>query len=296
MSAGTLHMIVASLVFSVAYSFIKVLTRELGFWETAFLRGTLGFLILSVWLIRVRVPILGHRANLVPLAARGLFGGVAMILYFWALQLTTLANASSLHYAHPLFTTFLAVPILGERLNARKLALVFVAMGGVLLIVQPTPALVRLGSLPALASALFASAAYVSIRFVSSREHPAVIINALSFCTMLLAAPMALATWTAPTPRLWGFVAAAGVLTTVAQYFMTMAYKLEQASTVSAFSFTSILWSLSIGALVFGEIPERLEAFGIFILFGSLVALVLVRARADHPGKQREADLVPKEL
>jgi drug/metabolite transporter (DMT)-like permease len=296
MSAGTLHMILASLVFSVAYSFIKVLTRDLGFWETAFLRGTLGFLILSVWLVRIREPILGHRANLIPLAARGLFGGVAMILYFWALQLTTLANASSLHYAHPLFTTFLAVPILGERLNARKVMLVFAALGGVLLIVQPTPALVRMGSLPALASALFASAAYVSIRFVSSREHPAVIINALSFCTMLLAAPMALATWTAPTGRLWAFVAAAGVLTTVAQYFMTMAYKLEQASTVSAFSFSSILWSLMIGALVFGEIPERLEAFGIFILFGSLVALVLVRAREAHPNRRREADLVPKEL
>lgn len=296
MSAGTLHMILASLVFSVAYSFIKVLTGALGFWETAFLRGTLGFLILSVWLVRIGEPVLGHRANRVPLAARGLFGGVAMILYFWALQLTTLANASSLHYAHPLFTTFLAVPVLGERLNARKVLLVFAALGGVLLIVQPTPALVRLGSLPALVSALFASAAYVSIRFVSSREHPAVIINALSFCTMVLAAPMALATWTNPTGRLWAFVVAAGVLTTVAQYFMTMAYKLEQASTVSAFSFSSILWALMIGALVFGEIPERLEAFGIFILFGSLVALVLVRAREGHPVRRREADLVPKEL
>ena len=296
MSAGTLHMIVASLVFSVAYSFIKVLTRELGFWEAAFLRGTVGFAILSVWLLRVRQPILGHRANLVPLAARGIFGGVAMILYFWALQLTTLANASSLHYAHPLFTTFLAVPVLGERLGVAKVALVAVAMSGVLLIVQPVPSQLDVGALPALISALFASAAYVSIRFVSSREHPAVIINALSFCTLILAAPMALSTWTAPTPRLWGFVAAAGVLTTVAQYFMTMAYKLEQAGTVSAFSFTSILWSLMIGALVFGEIPDRLEAFGIFILFGSLVALVLVRGRGAHRTRHREADLVPKEL
>jgi len=296
MSAGTLHMILASLVFSVAYSFIKVLTRELGFWETAFLRGSFGFFILSAWLLRAHHPILGHRANFWPLAARGMFGGVAMILYFWALQMTTLANASSLHYAHPLFTTFLAVPFLGERLNVQKVGLVFLATVGVLLIVQPTPELLKLGSLPALASALFASLAYVSIRFVSAREHPAAIINALSFCTMMLAAPMALLNWSNPSPKLWGFVLAAGVLTTVAQYFMTMAYKLEQASSVSAFSFTSILWSLMIGALIFGEIPQRLEAFGIFILFGSMVALVLVRSRAAHRTDSQEEVVVSKDF
>jgi len=296
MSAGTFHMILASLVFSVAYSFIKVLTRELGFWETAFLRGLFGFVILSVWLLRIRQPVLGHRANFWPLASRGFFGGVAMILYFWALQMTSLANASSLHYAHPLFTTFLAVPFLGERLNRGKVALVFLASFGVLLIVQPTPALLKMGSLPALASALFASLAYVSISFVSSREHPAVIINALSFSTMVLAAPMALSTWSGPSPKLWGFVLIAGVLTTVAQYFMTMAYKLEQASTVSAFSFTSILWSLMIGALIFGEIPGVLEAFGIFILFGSLIALVLVRSRAARRTESREEAGVSKDV
>ncbi|PKN22181.1 MAG: hypothetical protein CVU65_15510 [Deltaproteobacteria bacterium HGW-Deltaproteobacteria-22] len=296
MSAGTLHMIFASLVFSVAYSFIKILTRELGFWETAFLRGALGFIILSTWLLRVRQPVLGHRANVWPLVSRGLFGGVAMILYFWSLKMTTLANASSLHYAHPLFTTFLAVPFLGERLNRGKVILVLLAMSGVLLIVQPTPALLKVGSLPALASALFASLAYVSISFVSSREHPAAIINALSLATMVLAAPMTLLAWTTPSPRLWGFVLVAGVLTTVAQFFMTMAYKLEQASTVSAFSFTSILWSLMIGALIFGEIPDRLEAFGIFILFGSLIALVLVRSRAASRTEVQEAVIVPKDI
>jgi drug/metabolite transporter (DMT)-like permease len=289
-------MILASLVFSVAYSFIKILTRELGFWETAFLRGLIGFVLLSAWLLRVRQPVLGHRANLWPLLSRGFFGGVAMILYFWSLKMTTLANASSLHYAHPLFTTFLAVPFLGERLTLRKVGLVLLASSGVLLIVQPTPDLLKVGSLPALASALFASLAYISIRFVSGREHPAAIINALSFATLLLSAPMALRTWTTPSPRLWGFVLIAGVLTTVAQYFMTMAYKLEQASSVAAFSFTSILWSLMIGILIFGEIPGHLEAFGIFILFGSMVALVLVRAHRTARTEVQEGFVVQKDI
>ncbi len=281
MSAGALYMIAASFVFSVAYSFIKVLTRELGFWESAFLRGAFGVLLLTLILRRARQPWFGRRENFWPLVSRGFFGGIAMILYFWALQATTLANASSLHYAHPLFTTFLAVPLLGERLHWKKVLLVACAMGGVLLIVQPSPRTMDWGALPALVSAFFASLAYISIRFVAGREHWAPIVNSLSLFTMALSAPMALASWKTPSPRLWGFVVVAGVGTTVAQYLMTMAYKLQEASSVAAFSFTSILWSTGIGVLMFGEIPDTWETAGILVLFSSLVALVLVRHRPD---------------
>lgn len=277
MSAGALYMMAASFVFSVSYSFIKVLTRELGFWEAAFLRGAFGTLLLTFIILRARQPWLGHRENRRPVLARGFFGGVAMILYFWALQTTTLANASSLHYAHPLFTVFLAVPLLKERLHWKKTLLVVCAMAGVLLIVQPSPDTMDWGALPALVSAFFASLAYISIRSVAGREHWAPIVNSLSVFTLMLSAPMTLASWKTPAPRLWAFIAAAGVGTTVAQYLMTMAYKLQEASTVAAFSFTSILWSTAIGMIMFGEIPGIWETAGILVLFASLVALVRVR-------------------
>ncbi len=287
-------MVAASLVFSVAYSFIKVLTNELGFWQTAFLRGLFAFILLAAILRFQKEPVLGQRKNALPLFFRGFFGAVAMILYFWSLKMTTLANASSLHYTHPLFTTILAVPLLGEKLGLSRISLVFLSLAGVLLIVRPEPGMLHFGSLPALASALFASLAYICIRHVASRENPAAIINSLSFAVVILSLPMTLITWKTPSARLWLFALAAGVLTTLAQYFMTLAYKLEQASYVAAFSFTSILWSLLIGILFFREIPRVTEAFGIFILFGSMVALVLVRARSQRRMEIQEATGVAK--
>lgn len=277
MTVGAFYMIAASFVFSVSYSFIKVMTQELGFWEAAFLRGTFGVLLLFIILRYKHQPWLGRRENVLPVLLRGLFGGTAMILYFWSLRSTTLANASSLHYAHPLFTVFLAVPILKERLYRTKVLLVIGAMSGVLLIIQPSPQHIDWGAFPAFISAFFASLAYISIRFVATKEHWAPIVNALSVFTMVLSAPMAIVTWKTPSPRVWGFIVAAGVGTTLAQYLMTMAYKLQEASTVAAFSFTSILWSTAIGTFIFGEVPGTMETAGILVLFVCLVMLVRLR-------------------
>jgi drug/metabolite transporter (DMT)-like permease len=77
---------------------------------------------------------------------------------------------------------------------------------------------------------------------------------------------------------MWIFIVAAGVGTTIAQYLMTMAYKLQEASPVAAFSFTSILWSTAIGVLIFGEMPGLLEVVGILVLFACLVMLVWLRS------------------
>lgn len=270
-------MLVATLVFSVAYIFVKRCTMALGFWEAAFFRGLGGFLILTLWLSLKKEKILGNRKNWKFLFIRGFSGAVAMILYFWALSLTTMGNAAALHYTHPLFTTILAIPLLGEEVTWKKILLIFIALSGVFLILRIDSGILSSGSLLALGSGFLASIAYLSIRHISQKENPAAIINWLCILTMFITFPPMLKNWVLPSFSQWNELIVIGVLTTVAQGLMTLSYKLEKASTVAAFSFTGIIWATIAGKLVFAEIPDLREFSGIFIIFFSMAVLVVTR-------------------
>ncbi len=279
MSRGALLMILSSLVFSISYVFVKRVTQTVGFWEAAFMRGLVGWIILSTLLISRKKPLLGTRQNRLRLALRGALGAIAMVLYFLAFQKTSMANASSLHFTHPLFTTVLAVPLLGERVTGRKLGLVILALFGVMIIFRPDRGFFSMGSLAGLFSGLFASLAYLTIRSLTGREEPGAIINALCLAAMIICAPFMIAGWITPTPLVVLEMVLVGILTTVAQFLMTHAYKLEEASSVAGYSFVAIFWAILLGKVAFGELPSLPESVGIVIIFVSMVGLALLRRR-----------------
>lgn len=277
MSRGIIYMLAATVVFSLAYVFVKKASMELGFWEAAFFRALIGFLILSFILIRRGENIAGKRENRKFLFLRGTAGSVAMILYFAALSMTSMANASSLHYTHPLFTTLLAVWLLKERISGLKAIFAFFAMTGVFIILRPDRGIISLGSFLALLSGFFASLAYLTIRYIGGKESSPVIINWLCIMSMVITGVPMLFFWRTPSGVMWFYLILVGVLTTLAQELMTLAYRSENASTVAAFSFTGIIWATIAGKVVFRELPGMLELGGILIIFFSMAMLVVTR-------------------
>jgi drug/metabolite transporter (DMT)-like permease len=276
---GALLMVLSSLFFSFSYIFIKKSTQILGFWEVAFFRGVIGTIFVTTYLKINKIPMLGKKENRIRLIRRGVLGSTAMILYFFSFQLTSLANASSLHFTHPLFTTLLAVPLLKEKVNKSKIVMILIALCGVFLIFRPDMAVISMGSLAALISGFFASLAYISVRDLTSKEPAGVIINYLMICVMVITLPFVVFNWSSFGYEVGGYLLLVGILTTIAQYLMTTAYKLEPASNVAGFSFVAIFWAILMGKLVFGELPGKWEFFGTLLIFISMVGLVAMRNR-----------------
>jgi drug/metabolite transporter (DMT)-like permease len=273
MTKGQLYMVLSTFFFSFSYVLIKKSTGVIGFWETAFFRSILGLILISTYLKTKHIPLFGNRKNYPKLFLRGLFGGTGMIFYFAAFQKTTLANATSLHFTHPVFTTIFAFFILKETITKKKIIFVLIALFGVFFIFNPG-SVISTGSIFALCSGLFASLAYITVRHLSSKEHPGVIINSLGLMTIILSLPLTVKNWTTPPLHIFLYLILIGILSTAGQVFLTMAYKLEKASQVAIFAFASILWSVLLGKLIFKEIPSIFEMFGILLIFFSMVALV----------------------
>ena len=93
--------------------------------------------------------------------------------------------------------------------------------------------------------------------------------------------------WLMPTwPELAALIAI-GVFGGLAHIFLTESYRLAEASLVAPFDYTSMLWALVLGYVVFGEFPDALVFVGAAIIAGAGLFVIwrerqlgLQRARA----------------
>ena len=100
--------------------------------EIVFFRCLISFLITYFLLKSKGDSILGN--NKLLLTSRGVFGTIGLYLYFVILQEIPLATASTLIYLTPLFTTFVGVILLKEKMSVTQWFLLLTAFIGIILI------------------------------------------------------------------------------------------------------------------------------------------------------------------
>ena len=142
--------------------------------EIVFFRCLISFLITYFLLKRKGHSVLGN--NKLLLTGRGVFGTIGLYLYFVILQEIPLATASTLIYLTPLFTSFVGVILLKEKMTAAQWFLLLTAFVGILLIQgydeRVTINYVLLGALGSLCAAF----AYSIIRYLKDKEHSLVLM------------------------------------------------------------------------------------------------------------------------
>jgi len=284
-SRGLLYMLLAALFFSVMSALVKAIGDTIPSSQSVFARSLIG-LALTTWLLRrARRSPWGNRRGL--LLTRGLFGLGGLLCFFYALTRLPLADATVIMYTNPIWTALLAGLLLRERVSPRVLVCSVAALIGVLLVARPsflfgggTP--LPLGPvLIALAGALFAAGAYVSVRALRRSEDVLVVV----FWFPLVATPATLpimlpdAVW--PNPLELAALLGIGVTVQFAQVFLTKGLHLEPAGRATAVSYVQVVFAGLWGALAFGEIPPATSLLGAGIIIAA--AVVVARGREPPP-------------
>jgi drug/metabolite transporter (DMT)-like permease len=200
------------------------------------------------------------------LALRGGIGFLALAAYFFAVMHIQLANVLALQQLSPIFVSFLSVWLLGERPRTSHYLLAGVCLLGALLVIRPTRGFASLYSVAALVSAIFSSAAYVSVRALTRTEPTLRIVLWFSGMSALLSLPFALPGWRWPSLRANGLLIVAGLLAAPAQGFMTASYRRAQAHVAATFSYTSVPLGYLYGLLIWGERPDLFANIGIALI------------------------------
>jgi len=159
------------------------------------------------------------------LVARGLFGGVAALLYFVAISRIAPGEATLLNNTFPIWAVVVSFFALGERPTVHLAFALAVASAGVFLVLGGGRSSFHLGPGQAIAllSGLFGGAAVTAIRALRSTDNAPTIFFAFTIGALGVSAPFAGGPW--PTSAAaWLPAVGVGVVAFGAQLLMTEAY------------------------------------------------------------------------
>ncbi len=269
MNRGVFYMLIAGLFFAIMNVLVKLLPTIPAI-EIVFFRSLVSFVISFSFLKSAKVPLFGtHKKWLI---ARGVAGAIGLTLYFYTLQNIPLAIAVTIQFMSPIFTSILGVYIVKEKVKPAQWFFYLMAFAGIVIIQGFDPRISLKMFLIGIAGAIFAGLAYNFIRRIKDKEHPLVIVFYFPLVTLPLAGLYSLFNWVMPVYEEWLILLLIGILTQVAQYFMTKSYQAEDLSKVASLKYLSIIYALGFGFVFFDE-QFNLAVYSGIILILSGVAL-----------------------
>ena len=282
--AGILWMVATGLNFVMVTALVKHVGAGVPAAEAAFLRYGLGL----VFLLPMIRPIL--RAHLTSrqmklFAARGVVHTLAVILWFFAMARIPLAEVTALNYLSPVYTTLGAAIFLGEKLQMRRIGAIVVALIGALIILRPGAREIMPGHIAMLGTAAFFAASYLIAKRLSDDLSPTVVVGMLSVTVTIGLAPFAAAVWITPTLAQCGWLFLVACFATAEHYTMTLAFRAAPLSVTQPVTFLQLVWSVSIGALFFGEPADHwvITGGGIIMAAVSFITWREARLRRKTP-------------
>ncbi|MEM9298737.1 MAG: DMT family transporter [Bacteroidota bacterium] len=252
MSKGVLYMLGATLLFAIMNVLVKSISNIPAV-EVVFFRSVVSFIISFGTLKAAGLQVFGSRKNRWLLILRGASGAIALVMYFYLLQVIPLATAVVLQFLTPILTSLFGIVIAKEKVHPVQWIFFALAFTGVIL-VQGFDARVTLFHLViGILAALFAGLAYNFIRKIGKSENSLVIILYFPLITAPLTGGYTLFNWVEPQGWEWFILLSIGLLTQFAQYFMTKSYQSDELSKVSSVNYTGIIYGLAFGWLFFDE-------------------------------------------
>lgn len=298
---GVVYLCLGVFVFSLQDAIIKQVSGAYALTEVVFIRSCVAGPIL-LFLVQREAgwrSIFASRLGTLTLRALIMFG--AYTAYYMAFPALPLADAVALYFTVPLLVTALAGPLLGERTGPGVWAAVLLGFVGVMVMLQPGSGLFEPAALLSLlAAALYGVAMLMARKFGSSLSASVMAFyqNAVFlFGSALLALVLYWGDWVqASHPSLsflvrpWVLpssidallIAACGVVAATGMMFLTSAYRVARASTVTPFEYTGILWAPLWGFLFFSEVPRVTTMAGaLVIVLAGLLALRMAKTKFD---------------
>lgn len=260
------------IISALAFTFMGVAVRlsgDIPIFEKVFFRNFVSFFIALYIIYKSKGTIFGKKKNRMLLNIRSFLGLSGVILNFYAIGKLPLADSNMLNKLSPFFVTLFAYFFLKEKLTKVQIFSLFSAFIASLLVIKPEFSMNMLPGLAGLLSAITAGAAYTVIRSLSKDEEPSTIVFYFSFISIIVMFPLMLMNFIVPTPVQLFWLLGTGFFASIGQFMVTMAYKYAPAGEVSVYNYSSIVFSIVVGYIIWAEIPDFYSLLG-----GGLIILI----------------------
>lgn len=289
---GAFFMSLSMAGFTFNDSIVKLLTDHINVGQVMFLRGVVATLLIYLLARQRRAlrPIRVLADRWVGLRVVGEVGGTLTFLI--GLSHIPLANASAILQALPLAVTMGAAVFLSEPVGWRRWGAILAGFAGVLIIVRPGLDGFSPYALMIVGTVIFAAARDLATRKINAAI-PSLFLSTITAAAVAVAGlfmtwPMG--GWRPVSAADFGLISLAACLLLVGYQFIIMSMREGEISFIAPFRYTSFIWALLLGMVVFGEYPDAYMITGGVIVIGSgLYTLYRERVRGTAKPAARSA-------
>ena len=263
-------MVIASGLLTVNDAMVKWLAQSYPVGQVMSVRGLCVIAIVVSWAVLTRKQATLRVTNWGLQLTRGGLMAFSTFLFVTALSLMPIADAIAIAFAGPVIATALAALLLREQVRWRRWTAIAIGFAGVVVMLRPTPDLVRVVALvPLLAAMVGALRDIVTRRMGTGGEStPAIMLVSTAVVTLagLVTIPKG---WAPLALDDLGLFFASALLIAVAQGLMIESFRLGEVGLVAPFKYTSLVWAVILGLLVWGDIPDWWTWTGSALVVGS---------------------------
>jgi drug/metabolite transporter (DMT)-like permease len=210
---------------------------------------------------------------------RGLAVVTGVGMFYWALTLIPLADATATAFSAPLIVTALSPLVLGEQVGWRRWTAVIIGFCGVLFVLRPDLGGERAGYFIAFGTGIALSIFYLANRKLAHTAPAVVQVMYSGAIGAVALIPVIPFIWVPPRPGdgsiILGFLAFA----TVGQAAMVMAFKHAPAAVIAPFQYFAIVTSTLMGYVLFGDFPDAWTWAGIAVIVSCGIFIAIREGR-----------------
>jgi drug/metabolite transporter (DMT)-like permease len=211
---------------------------------------------------------------------RGLMLVLSSVVFVIALNHMQIAEVASIVFLAPIIVALAGGPLLGERVSARTWIALAGGFTGVLLIIRPGGNAFTLWALLPLGCAFFFAGYQVLTRKLAGHDDPITTLFYPGLIACLVVPPVFPGAFDIPTvPLHLAMISAIGILGAVGHFLLIRAHGHAPASLLAPFGYTQLLVVLTLGWLVFDQLPDGIALTGIALIAASGLALVIASRR-----------------
>lgn len=264
----------AFFMFTLMNVFAKFLSTNHSVIEIAFYRNLIACMpfLIAIFVFRRR-EILTIQSKPRAIAARAMLGTLTLITTFAAFSLMPMAETAVLLFTASLFVPVLGVAFLKERVGPYRWTAVFVGFIGVAIMVNPTGATNTLGVVFALCAALLQAMMSILLRHLGGHERPETVTFYFfiigTFITGLAVPFVAAEPRLDEIPLFFGI----GLSGAAAQWLYSIALRHTPAAIVAVFNYSSIVWAMLFGWLIWNDWPLPIVLVGSVVVIASNVLI-----------------------
>ncbi len=249
-----LAMIVAVLSVTLMSVQAKLIGPEYHPIQIAFARGIVVLILLSPLIYKLGgINFLKTKTPFLHLF-RSLSGLVGNLLFFYSLHRIPVADVTVISMSVPIFSSILAIIFLKEIIGWRRWTAIIFGFLGVIIAVDPSTD-IKMASIIAVIATFMWSTTIIFLRILGKTENPVKTVFYFMLITVICTSFFQPFFWKEPSLKILLLFIGLGTCALATQILMTYALQKAQASIVSPFNYTGILWAILFDSLIWNVSP-----------------------------------------